>query len=191
MSHSQVPEMADSIDQVIQSGQSFSAFEQMNPRASDSNVSINRTTPLPPLPPSPAPSSRSKPSSPRHDEMSSPLRSHRPATQLECHRIVSDRGERENVGNKKASSRGDDEVSRSSKSETLAGSSAAGNNGNNGMNITDFFGAEVFQIVIHNPTTAHRFLKFCQSRACGENMEFLQKVSLVLPHFLSKFNIRY
>jgi hypothetical protein len=33
--------------------------------------------------------------------------------------------------------------------------------------------------VIHNPATAHRFLKFCQSRACGENMEFLQKVSLV------------
>jgi hypothetical protein len=43
-------------------------------------------------------------------------------------------------------------------------------------NITDFFSSEVFHIVLHNPTTAHRLLRFCQSRACGENMEFLQKV---------------
>jgi hypothetical protein len=43
-------------------------------------------------------------------------------------------------------------------------------------NMADFFSWEVFQIVLHNPTTAHRFLRFCQSRACGENMEFLQQV---------------
>ena len=42
--------------------------------------------------------------------------------------------------------------------------------------MTDFFSSEVFHIVLHNPTTAHRFLRFCQSRACGENIEFLQKV---------------
>jgi hypothetical protein len=42
----------------------------------------------------------------------------------------------------------------------------------------DFFGADIFRIVLHNPTTAHRFLKFCQSRSCGENMEFLEKVGL-------------
>lgn len=41
---------------------------------------------------------------------------------------------------------------------------------------TDFFHADVFQIVLRNPTTAHRFLRFCQSRACGENIEFLEKV---------------
>jgi len=44
--------------------------------------------------------------------------------------------------------------------------------------IVDFFSPEVFRVVIHNPTTAHRFLRFCQSQGCGENMEFLQKVSV-------------
>ncbi|TVY38219.1 Phototropin-1B [Lachnellula subtilissima] len=48
--------------------------------------------------------------------------------------------------------------------------------GINGNNVTDFFSPEVFHLVLHNPTTAHRLLRFCQSRACGENMEFLQKV---------------
>lgn len=42
--------------------------------------------------------------------------------------------------------------------------------------MTDFFSSEIFHIVLHNPTTAHRFLKFCQSRACGETIEFLQRV---------------
>lgn len=42
--------------------------------------------------------------------------------------------------------------------------------------MTDFFSSEVFHIVLHNPATAHRFLKFCQSRACGETIEFLQRV---------------
>ena len=46
--------------------------------------------------------------------------------------------------------------------------------GSNGL--ADFFSPEVFQIVLHNPTTAHRLLKFSQSRLCGENMEFLEKV---------------
>jgi hypothetical protein len=43
-------------------------------------------------------------------------------------------------------------------------------------NFTDFFSKEVFQIVLHNSTTSHRFMKFCQSRACSETIEFLQKV---------------
>ena len=46
--------------------------------------------------------------------------------------------------------------------------------GPNGL--ADFFSGEVFQIVLHNPTTAHRLAKFCQARMCGENMEFLEKV---------------
>lgn len=46
--------------------------------------------------------------------------------------------------------------------------------GANGL--ADFFSTEVFQIVLHNPTTAHRLLKFSQARMCGENMEFLEKV---------------
>lgn len=44
--------------------------------------------------------------------------------------------------------------------------------------LADFFSTEVFQIVLHNPTTAHRLLKFSQARMCGENMEFLEKVGL-------------
>ncbi len=46
-----------------------------------------------------------------------------------------------------------------------------------GDGLADFFSSEVFQIVLHNPTTAHRLLKFSQARMCGENMEFLEKVT--------------
>ena len=42
--------------------------------------------------------------------------------------------------------------------------------------LADFFSTEVFQIVLHNPATAHRLLKFSQARMCGENMEFLERV---------------
>ena len=47
--------------------------------------------------------------------------------------------------------------------------------------LADFFSTEVFQIVLHNPTTAHRLLKFSQARMCGENMEFLEKVDAPPP----------
>ena len=40
----------------------------------------------------------------------------------------------------------------------------------------DFFSTEVFHLVLHNPTTAYRLQKFSQTRHCGENMEFLEKV---------------
>jgi hypothetical protein len=40
----------------------------------------------------------------------------------------------------------------------------------------DFFRSGIFQMVLHNPTTAHQLLLFSQSRLCGENMEFLEKV---------------
>ena len=46
----------------------------------------------------------------------------------------------------------------------------------NATGLADFFSLEVFQIVLHNPTTAHQMLKFSQSRMCGEHMEFLEKV---------------
>ena len=42
--------------------------------------------------------------------------------------------------------------------------------------LADFFSQEVFRIVLHNPATAHRLLKFSRSRLCGENMEFLERV---------------
>lgn len=44
------------------------------------------------------------------------------------------------------------------------------------IRLANFFGLEVFQIVLHNPTTSHRLTKFCQSRFCAENMEFLERV---------------
>ena len=50
--------------------------------------------------------------------------------------------------------------------------------------LADFFSTEVFQIVLHNPTTAHRLLKFSQARMCGENMEFLEKVSVAAHQFV-------
>ena len=42
--------------------------------------------------------------------------------------------------------------------------------------LTDFFSNEVFQIVLHNPTTSHQLKKFAQTRYCGENLEFLEQV---------------
>ena len=53
-------------------------------------------------------------------------------------------------------------------------SKVLGGIGSNGL--ADFFSPEVFQIVLHNPTTAFQLLKFSQNRMCGENMEFLEKV---------------
>jgi hypothetical protein len=146
-------EEADSIDQVIQSEHSLSVSNG-HPRASDSNLSINRTAPLPPL----SPSNRS----PRHVQSSSQAatRGGSPPRRIDT------------VGSRNASVRQSEEGSASSRTgtgTTLNGSGLGGN-------MADFFSSDVFNIVIHNPTTAHRFLRFCQSRACGENMEFLQKV---------------
>ncbi|KAI1618466.1 non-specific serine/threonine protein kinase [Exophiala viscosa] len=42
--------------------------------------------------------------------------------------------------------------------------------------LPDFFAHDVFQTVLHNPTTSHQLLRYSQSRLCGENLEFLEKV---------------
>lgn len=42
--------------------------------------------------------------------------------------------------------------------------------------LLDFFSEDVFQVVLHNPTTFHQLLRFSRSRLCGENLEFLDKV---------------
>ncbi|KAK4940162.1 hypothetical protein LTR10_019697 [Elasticomyces elasticus] len=42
--------------------------------------------------------------------------------------------------------------------------------------LPDFFAHEVFQTVLHNPTTSHQLLRYSQSRLAGENLEFLEKV---------------
>jgi hypothetical protein len=44
------------------------------------------------------------------------------------------------------------------------------------QNMPDFFSSEIFQVVLHNPTTAYQLLKFSESRLCSENVEFLAKV---------------
>lgn len=60
-----------------------------------------------------------------------------------------------------------DATSISKQSTTSTGSSR----------LPDFFGPGIFQVVLHNPTTAHQLLKFSQARYCSENVEFLAKVS--------------
>lgn len=66
----------------------------------------------------------------------------------------------------------DDEMSvRPSMSARTAGS-VSGTVGS----MPDFFSTAIFQVVLHNPTTAHRLLKFSESRLCAENVEFLSKV---------------
>lgn len=57
---------------------------------------------------------------------------------------------------------------------------------NSSSGLADFYSSEVFQIVLHNPATAHRLLKFSQARMCGENMEFLEKV---LRYFDARYNL--
>ncbi|KAK7942929.1 uncharacterized protein PG986_012042, partial [Apiospora aurea] len=42
--------------------------------------------------------------------------------------------------------------------------------------LPDFFSQQVFQVVLHNPATAHHLLKFSENRVCSENVEFLAKV---------------
>ena len=44
----------------------------------------------------------------------------------------------------------------------------------------DFFCQEVFQTVLHNPTTSHQLMKFSQSRFCAENIDFLDRVIIML-----------
>jgi hypothetical protein len=166
MSYHQGLEDVESIDQVIQSEESLSVPNDHHPRASESNLSINRTAPLPPL----SPSNRSN-------------------------RNVQPKSQATNGGNRGGSPRRTDTVSSRNASVRRSEEGSAGSRSGTGTtlngsglggNMADFFSSEVFNIVIHNPTTAHRFLRFCQSRACGENMEFLQKVvGLLVCDFLT------
>ncbi|KAH7384949.1 hypothetical protein BKA64DRAFT_153878 [Cadophora sp. MPI-SDFR-AT-0126] len=148
MAHSPVIDNAESIDQVIQSSQSLS----QTARDGYSNISINKTAPLPPL--SPGRTQR------RENESTNT----RPSTYEER------QGESRGGDHGKSRSTGESE-SGSNRSERTTSAAGSAN-----TNLTNFFSSEVFNIVLHNPTTAHRFLRFCQSRACGENIEFLQKI---------------
>ncbi|KAK5111473.1 hypothetical protein LTR62_004925 [Meristemomyces frigidus] len=45
-----------------------------------------------------------------------------------------------------------------------------------GSRMPEFFGQTVFQTVLCNPTITHQLLLFAQSRLCGENLAFLDRV---------------
>lgn len=46
-----------------------------------------------------------------------------------------------------------------------------------GSRMLDFFGPSLFRVVLRSPTTVHQLRKYCESRFCSENIEFLQHVS--------------
>lgn len=148
---------SDSIDQVIQSTESLQHVNQNR-----SNISLNRTAPLSPLP--------QHSGSPRRENNRRPKSQPTSQPPYEERRLGSaGRGAEKDRSRKMSMGQRDE---RSSKSGQTAVVNAPGRD-----NTADFFSWEVFQVVIHNPTTAHRFQRFCQSRACGENMEFLQQVN--------------
>lgn len=47
--------------------------------------------------------------------------------------------------------------------------------------IAEFFSQKTFQLVLHNPTTAHQLHRFSQDRMCGESMAFLKRVASFTP----------
>ena len=47
--------------------------------------------------------------------------------------------------------------------------------------IPDFLSREVFQMALNNPTTCHRLLRHAEAQGCGDNVEFLVKVSCCVP----------
>ncbi|TVY35580.1 Phototropin [Lachnellula occidentalis] len=166
------PKPSESIDQVIQSSQ-WTTMPHVNPSNNHSGNSFNRTTALSP----PSPLASHFATNVRKDNMSANRRpSSRDGQDLRAgppSNARSDRGTKDRHS-MKSLRESDDENSNSGNDRMDGTLSTSG--GINGNNITDFFGLEVFRLVLHNPTTAHRLLRFCQSRACGENMEFLQKV---------------
>lgn len=65
----------------------------------------------------------------------------------------------------------DDEVSV--RHQSISGRTAASTTS---QSMPDFFSSSIFQVVLHNPTTAFQLLKFSETRLCAENVEFLTKV---------------
>lgn len=152
-------------NRVSSSGQSLpdnNNQQQRGSRNSPSSASQNRNSPLSRNPPVEASAKEYNPSS-------RPASSHRRQGEQQEDYSVS-RGDRNDLSSTKDIRTQELEGKGSVSGGKLPVSSIGG------TSLTDFFSSEVFHIVLHNPTTAHRFLRFCQSRACGENMEFLQKV---------------
>ena len=163
MVRSPVADNAASIDQVIQSERPITMADgssQTNRREVDSDGRNYRTRPMSPASPT-SPNSRR-----RMERQPTPNASSndQPPTRNRSFRQSDDGSSSERSGYAATSSR------------TTLGSGPKNVASANGTSIMDFFSSEVFSLVLHNPTTAHRLMRFCQSRACGENMEFLQKV---------------
>lgn len=93
-------------------------------------------------------------------------------------RLLLERSGNTQVAQRKASHNKGDELSRDYNAPPSSYSAPKQHGGldKSANGLADFFSTEVFQVVLHNPTTAHRLLKFSQARMCGENMEFLEKV---------------
>ncbi|APA06158.1 hypothetical protein sscle_01g009280 [Sclerotinia sclerotiorum 1980 UF-70] len=146
--------MTDSIDHYYQNRDATPSKTLCN------EDSYNKTAPLPPLSTllerSESPSSKRDPTSPNSTK----------STSESLRRVTNSRGA-------ESSTRGS---MRTSPSDGGSVSSRNGVGLSGAGNFADFFSSEVFYIVLHNPTTAHRFLKFCQNRSCSENLEFLQKI---------------
>ncbi|KLU84445.1 hypothetical protein MAPG_03487 [Magnaporthiopsis poae ATCC 64411] len=65
-----------------------------------------------------------------------------------------------------------------SASRRIGGTSIGGTSMTGGSRMPDFFGPSIFQVVLRNPTTVHQLRKYCESRFCDENIEFLQHIDL-------------
>ena len=81
-----------------------------------------------------------------------------------------------NAGPTKQSAYADSVASVSAVSQAASAVSTGAISSMSGNRLPDFFSSEIFQTVLHNPTTSHRLLEFSRTRMCGENMEFLEKV---------------
>ncbi|TVY53587.1 Phototropin-1 [Lachnellula cervina] len=173
MSPLQGPKSSESIDQVIQSSQWITMPQHVSLSDNDSAVSFNRAGALSP----PSPLASHPTTNVRKENMSANRRpSSRDGQDLRAGPPSNARSDRSTKRrNSMRSVRESDDEDTNSGNDKMDGTLPT-NGGINGNSITDFFSPEVFHLVLHNPTTAHRLLRFCQSRACGENMEFLQKV---------------
>jgi hypothetical protein len=79
----------------------------------------------------------------------------------------------------------DDEVHGAPSIDSMSISKRSAVSGSRSLSkLANFFGPEIFQIVLHNPSTVHQLTKFAQSRFCGENLDFLEKVCGGVPDFL-------
>jgi len=169
----QDPKISESIDQVTQNSQSITMPQHVNISGNDVAISFNRTAALPP----PSPLASHPTINVRKDNMPANKRpSSRDGQDLRgepASNVRLDGGTKERNSLRSVRETDDRDTNGGNNKIDRISSNSGGINGNN---VTDFFSSEVFHLVLRNPATAHRLLRFCQSRACGENMEFLQKV---------------